>query len=856
MTAQFQAADPQRSLSLGALALEWLLFEPRILQAEGLALAAAAADTAAPDSVLSLSKVRGSGESESRGSLTAQFLDRVLELGRGLLSVEDANETLRQLGPPDGSLVGWFRHIIDTHGIKISLHSRAPTIELASLKGWVQATSQMDPDSLICFAIAERGRSRELKKLSKWSAVVRVTDHDLEALLNEGVSDMHLHLGGLRNAQLTWLNLMVGDLHPLQLPRYSPREFSKLASNPQALARRGNELKRIERLRHCLAANCDSNVLIKYFVEPLGKWFRADAHSVSEQKDSTIYTSSSMHQVESRRAHRLDGLLASERAMLARGFASLMAQSNDAQVPDKQLLSQRRRLEHALDIYVSTKCAFLRLHQQGIVTNPGLGAHRDFTHGTKPIPQRLSTWKEESRAFTRIKAYEHAESLFYLLQSQPALKRVELRLAPASHHTGYARFLTVWREVEALFNLGKSPLSIRFAVHFKRSLDHYGEGDDAYFRFLRELDRDTAALHRFRLQSGNTPRHMEMAAKIARIDFAGQERDIFPSRAAFSMNLLRGEAKAIAVLDNTCDEVLHREWLRLRASDALHTSFDVPTLGITCHAGEDYAHPLEGTYAVITAANALNMRAGDSIGHGLALGRNVERFHRDNGHHVLTTAGEQFDALVWLHQQLRDARPTELSQFIGPLEAWIWGEAERLYSRTNLPATIRELAEVAQLRAGPVPIQKRLTAKLRARSGVARTLHDCEIRDPKCRAARRKRIGLAPILFEITPAIEWAQHWVASQLAERGIVLEFNPSSNWRVSQARSPGEVPFADLLVRFRDFILATINSDNAGAYGTRIENEYAITYDMLRAKNLSRAEALRILERLRIVGLRHLA
>ncbi|MGO9484587.1 MAG: hypothetical protein ACLPX9_08390 [Rhodomicrobium sp.] len=75
------------------------------------------------------------------------------------------------------------------------------------------------------------------------------------------------------------------------------------------------------------------------------------------------------------------------------------------------------------------------------------------------------------------------------------------------------------------------------------------------------------------------------------------------------------------------------------------------------------------------------------------------------------------------------------------------------------------------------------------------------------------------------------------------------------MTQARSPSEIPLIAVLQRFGSFIPACINTDNAGAYGTRIENEYAIALFGLMEAGMSRTEALTLLDRLRLTGLNRL-
>ena len=138
------------------------------------------------------------------------------------------------------------------------------------------------------------------------------------------------------------------------------------------------------------------------------------------------------------------------------------------------------------------------------------------------------------------RSYDYAGALDYLVQS-PVLRRVELRLAPASAPGDDINFLETWGLLEdrlrsAATNNSAALPDIRFSIHFKRSLDRQGgrSPEERMRHFLQELDAHSAALHEFRLNMQADEDAAQSAApivtRLARIHFAGQERDIFPDR--------------------------------------------------------------------------------------------------------------------------------------------------------------------------------------------------------------------------------------------------------------------------------------------------------------------------------------
>lgn len=856
----------------GRLALAWLAFAPRVSRWQAISLEGAGfSGENARDPAVAF------GPNAAQGDIYAIFEEEQLLADRSL-SREDFKATFLQLcdtsrqRPPglhSPGLAAWLQCIRERFDIVIDFADRGPRVAQNSLSGWCEVTATLDGDALICLTLAETRRAADIELMDRWKLTPVIGDRDLAVLMGRGVSDMHLHVGGLRNAQVVWLQMIAGLVEPEQLDYFATSRIERLVETTER-KRRFAEKACILDLRNSLLTNCEPR-LRETFHQPLFWAFL-------EEADEDALVSGNLG------PEHLPRLLRRERYMLTRGFERLLEYQR---IPpsDRQGEIARRRLEHALDIYVFAKSRFIWNHQQSVRSNPGLSRHRQLSDSTKLDPGSIARGR---RALSRVRGRAHLPLALYLLQSS-TLQRVELRVAPAGRHRGYQSFLDEWRAMEdqvpsSFTDSGASSELLkgaRFAVHFKRSLDRRRGGFGA---FLQEIDRDSAALHTFRLEAQKTLERslarkqwhgqesksdrIHPAARVARLDFAGQERDIFPDRIAFVVNLLRGDAEAQDLLDDRCYPGFHGHWLALRAKGEINSPIGLPRLGVTCHAGEDYAHPLEGIHAMMTAVTALKMKAGDSIGHGLAIGRDVAQFHKEFAPKILTEAGAQFDALVWLRQVLVTYGPESFSAAAQRIEVWLWDEIPSLYSERKLHAlNLAELEALARLRQGPI---LRHDVKLQSLAEEL-WLHEVwggspdldgeltsnkELRESRVPAMRRRRVPLAPVLYDLEEAISWAQAWVAREIAERGIVLEFNPSSNWRMSQARTPGEIPFIAVLRKYGSSVLASINTDNAGAYNTRIENEYAIALEGLRESGLSRLEALELLERMRTVGLNLIA
>lgn len=78
---------------------------------------------------------------------------------------------------------------------------------------------------------------------------------------------------------------------------------------------------------------------------------------------------------------------------------------------------------------------------------------------------------------------------------------------------------------------------------------------------------------------------------------------------------------------------------------------------ITVHSGEDYSHLLSGLRAMDEAVEFCQLKEGDRLGHGLALGVNVSHWAQRQKRAYLT-AGQYLDNLVWAYHQA-----VQLSQY-------------------------------------------------------------------------------------------------------------------------------------------------------------------------------------------------
>ncbi|MBX3670221.1 MAG: hypothetical protein KF778_17610, partial [Rhodocyclaceae bacterium] len=347
-----------------------------------------------------------------------------------------------------------------------------------------------------------------------------------------------------------------------------------------------------------------------------------------------------------------------------------------------------------------------------------------------------------------------------------------------------------------------------------------------------------------------------------RIDLAGQERDMAPYHAFFAMRLLRGDASAHAYLKlgagadarpagSGLQAVFppapsaHREWLELHEQQRLIADPGLAELGVSCHAGEDFGHPLEGIAAVGMVLEGMSMGPGDTIGHALALGWDLALFRRLRQGTTYLAEGAQFDSVLWLHRLFAHDWPHAHLAVRAEVESYLAGKSYQFYGEA---CSLHDLHELLGLRYGPCPRAE----KVAGRHWKAFDLYRLETWNKDCYAQRAERSPCDPLLNRLEELGCLAQKVLLDAIREKGVIVEINPSSNLRISRAPSLAEAPFISLVRELAPHHCICINTDNPGVYRTRIEQEYAIVYKGLIQSGVPRAEALQWLENMRVTGM----
>lgn len=289
-----------------------------------------------------------------------------------------------------------------------------------------------------------------------------------------------------------------------------------------------------------------------------------------------------------------------------------------------------------------------------------------------------------------------------------------------------------------------------------------------------------------------------------------------------------------------------------------------PMLHVTYHVGEDFLDVADGLRAIWEAVEFLELDRSDRIGHGLALGIAPKEWYASKQHRIYLTRQALLDNCAWMLYILGCYGALE-PQLAKELENECAIQYAAVY-QSNLPDSQREANfEVSsyfrslELR-GDDPACYLNYQDINA---YIKELVCSKSRDPyclrddnagqSCYTTRRHNIqavrlyhhyhynpkvkfcGSEIVEFQISihyvRAVERLQKIMQAQIAELGIGIETNPSSNVLIGRFKRYDKHP----LVAFNDRglfdrpenpnLFVSINTDDQGVFDTCLENEYAL-------------------------------
>lgn len=298
--------------------------------------------------------------------------------------------------------------------------------------------------------------------------------------------------------------------------------------------------------------------------------------------------------------------------------------------------------------------------------------------------------------------------------------------------------------------------------------------------------------------------------------------------------------------------------------------FVLPQLKITYHVGEDYLDIVDGLRAIDEAVRFLGMDCGDRLGHALALGVNADDWYYFKNNQITLPLQDYLDNIVWMHHALNkytidscealkgwleeqyshyftyiyqgylaaitkgqgrgDATPNKFDLNVYFMAWLLRGDQPRLYKT----GAFRE-KEKGVDQWGLYAVNKHYIRSddIRYIPEVALLYHMYHY----SRGARKRgsEIKTFSIPDNYIAGVKKIQKAMMEDIADRGLAIETNPSSNIRIGSYLSFGQHPiktFYNLgLTKNEQELMecpqlnVSINTDDKGVFATKLENEYAL-------------------------------
>lgn len=300
-------------------------------------------------------------------------------------------------------------------------------------------------------------------------------------------------------------------------------------------------------------------------------------------------------------------------------------------------------------------------------------------------------------------------------------------------------------------------------------------------------------------------------------------------------------------------------------------------LGVTYHVGEDFRHPLSGLRHVDEAIRYLKMRVGDRIGHGLVLGIDINRWFRLHGL-IAVSRIEWMENCLWLWSIIsKEAAPSTISKHFKYVENQIMKSAHEIYGSLD-GVTIESLYQSYVNKTRPIEYIQSIAVSHQHdckgdidcfRSSDSKKLFHCILDRENISSWTEEWLSLSyhcsyyktkmdePIL--IIPAPEQIeltislQQYLREKIANLGLVVESNPSSNSVIGEMDGVLQHPVGDLRNNDLDSVMASINTDDPSVFNASVANEHAQIYYSLRHRGNSIEKSLSMVDELREIGLR---
>ena len=481
----------------------------------------------------------------------------------------------------------------------------------------------------------------------------------------------------------------------------------------------------------------------------------------------------------------------------------------------------------------------------------------------------LASWRGLKALEVRLSAYDDAHKLWDDMRLIQKLWRASWVMLDHRHqgNTFLKTNARLLRDGLKDHNPKQKIPQLRLSVFLRKDMGFMQEGKepfkniDACYHSIYKQTAQMRAFDHIIAERSKKEKIDRDSLSIHRYDLAGLERYVPSWPYHFALRLLVCDPEAIQTfkkLKRFVDLDICRHWHDLFEDNKHLRPSWMPVPCLCVHAGEEYHSPLDGLVQMDRLRTNGLFQSDGFIGHGLLLGVNLHKWFQSHKAKILIPRGLWFDSLLWIasrpkySQNVCDETKNQLykqleyilcdfqSEMRQDLLNLPFYQLARVFHYLDLPPLSISLDVLQEWALLPnfTEIRK---SHLGDFSGLVSTHSEAKvlyfaqamIKDKKvCRQRGEKiLVRFTQSLQNITKEL---QQELINHILERGIPLEFSPTSNQRVHRSLPIAKLPTMRLWKKIHNdpersqALKITINTDDPGTFNTRIENEAALFFD----------------------------
>lgn len=307
--------------------------------------------------------------------------------------------------------------------------------------------------------------------------------------------------------------------------------------------------------------------------------------------------------------------------------------------------------------------------------------------------------------------------------------------------------------------------------------------------------------------------------------------------------------------------------------------------GFTFHVGEDFRHILTGLRRIDEVIEHFKYHSGDRIGHGIALGTNLEKWKKTHPVVILPRI-EYLENLLWVWGIYKEYKL--VSGIDGFLERRIMQIANKIYT-TMEGITVFELWKAYRGKFKEIKIDNEFKDSKnieqcnrilsgQQNGGFPNRIFCCETNERDAYVWNSKKLGLTyhckvyrermlePISISSDELnleiLKDIQSLIRKKISREGIIVETNPTSNRAIGEIEDIFEHYIIDLKSKqfmnsnengnVENNLIVTLNTDDPSVFQTSLSSEFAYIYYALLDRGYAKKDVLEWMEEVRRNGM----